>query len=1830
MALVTVQRSPSPSDTPDTLGSDLSDLVLVDGDSSCKSAQRSRNLSESYVSFKGAALILPQSECQRTVTKGVNTGWYTAIYVQDSAIKLESTLENLIRYMAVVSTTGVHDTEECAIIGVDIQQEATIGLVLPVWADMTIKLDGDGGFSITTDSRHHIFKPLSVQAMWSAWQCLNKINDIARIHNYYPSGLTHTWVQYYKVTSSQHCINEWDAMEDLESQRPELLSSVKSSDVECLEHLIRAKLKEIMMTVDLEEVTSKYLRERLEEDLDKCLKPYKQFIDQEMIVILRQMDSPSKIFDFLYLGSEWNASNLEELSKNRIGYILNVTREIDNFFPGLFKYKNIRVYDVEEADLLKYWEETYRFISEARWDNSKVLVHCKMGVSRSASTVISFVMKEKRWSLDEAYKYVKGKRSVIKPNDGFLKQLKMYEGILTASNQRHNKLWRSTSVGNLIPNTHSASGSREQTKMATSIPTLSSSFGSHRHDSLPILTRQYAHFPSDNFDSMDVSSDDNLQTSDDDDCGGGVVGDDDDDGDDDEPIQFMMEGDVNSSPQSLDQWNEVFRGEMAETEDAGRLGHPQSGVVLISQNKTSQRKDLKYGRMQSDSESGNETIPDGEPRHVAGGYDIVVLEAVQKEALSRRGTDVESGGDKAWSPLHLHPDIIAERTTSHSRTKYMVRRMRKRQRTHMSERDGSMPIVVVSDLNQSAGQKSAAAAVRVKPDDFWIKDDQLSVISQVQAESAESMEVIIPTPVAHHLSQSPQPNVSYASPVGSTTSDTSESIQAYIKEDIPWSPGTVRRQAQDLECRLTTASVPVLSDLSSSPQCRRQMVSSASAEPASDTDTPSQSFAVTSSPISDGQPSDLSSWSLTGAFAAKSGYQSDGGSTASTSLDSPVCSPRQSRNRAASYIYESEDIPLEPGHVLRTKLEIEHRERSCSYSAMSPDKETRPVQRSSSCKDERHSSSRGRFDRSSDRRRTCLPVLHPSPTSEKPFTLTSPIGSDSCFDIKRDVASGQKVVYTIGDDALEIEQGKVRRHTRDFEGAVFEDKEPSSKVKPVTDTLVQDEVEVLIRQGSVKRTKQDMMERFGASSKPLSVGDGTQQTSLSGKTEGEESYKTVPASSTDVLLEDKACGTTASQSGNSNGQFVAHSNHAKLKHSQSSPQLCLGSPAYPEEEEITWSVGTVLQQKEAIERKGKTLDEKNGEAPFGLKSSLSCETLRLIRQVGTAWLESAERRASGEEEADVRSGPGLVRRLSDQMQGKSASEEIKKRMLMLEKKDCDLDDGANSQWRSCMFRSASMRESSRLKAASVNRSRSVKERKAAKGVCDKCFTIREGKPISKSIFTSNDEVGSKAGGDNIAESNELTSCGIDEAVLNKDPRYDSSKLTNKIDSEKKSNTKDIKKYFETPATSHECKSKPVKSHLKRTKSDGLRNVTSDGVYKSSISVSVSSGHTKDSSETSGLITNQNLVSQTGRSILIKTVSDPQESCIRRRNVSDRAKSRAESDEFKLSDSVLGRKSERVAVGDLKDDCVSNRPGLVGVDNSVDTSCDVGADSSTKKRSSVPSAESDKKAKKASSCQRQPSKQDLTQARNVSTIKTQYDSASSRPSSVTKESVSADVVTGISGTGRKRLGSQKNIDPGVPKQGDPSCSERCSCLDHKHSGFTSESVPDRVSTESRIKPEIVVSKDIVRTDEQQTKLAKISKRPLAACEQSTAVVLNPVFKEQAIKALFPEHQIETRHSASHMGVQGTRRHRRSTVPLRQHQNVDAGRGKGSKTERERAENADGKHRVTQTEADCREKEQLQRVRKLHGRSHPLTRLTQVENGEGGVMQGRCPKPFYNSL
>ncbi|KAJ8262512.1 hypothetical protein GJAV_G00167280 [Gymnothorax javanicus] len=359
------------------------------------------------------------------------------------AVRLESVSPVRVRYLLIIST--LCNKYESVLLGVDFpskdSDQCTIGLVVPIWSDTQVYLDGDGGFSVTSAEETRIFKPESIQTMWSVLQALHGCCERALEGAIIP-GCGLDWLENYsaQVESDRQCLNEWQAMTGLEAVRADDVQ--QSSDRVAVEKRIIAKLREIMSREDLDNITSKQVRLALEESFNMDMKDYKEFIDNEMMVVLAQMDKPSKIFDYLYLGSGWNAANFEELQKNNVGYILNITMEVDNFFPDSFSYMNIRVYDVEATDLLSHWNSTYNFISTARQNGQAVLVHCKMGISRSASTVVAYAMKEHQWSLDHALAYVKERRHVVKPNEGFLKQLHTYSGILQASQQRHSALWK--------------------------------------------------------------------------------------------------------------------------------------------------------------------------------------------------------------------------------------------------------------------------------------------------------------------------------------------------------------------------------------------------------------------------------------------------------------------------------------------------------------------------------------------------------------------------------------------------------------------------------------------------------------------------------------------------------------------------------------------------------------------------------------------------------------------------------------------------------------------------------------------------------------------------------------------------------------------------------------------------------------------------------------------------------------------------------------------------------------------------------------------------------------------------------------------------------------------------------------------------------------------------------------------------------------------------------------------------------------------------------------------------------------------------------------------
>ena len=146
----------------------------------------------------------------------------------------------------------------------------------------------------------------------------------------------------------------------------------------------------------------------------------------------------SEITPFLYIGCKRDAESLQTLRRVGITHILNCTKScVANCFEGRadinIVYKRIAINDYRSEDILSHMEEAVDFIEEAsKIVNARVLVHCLMGMSRACSFTLGYLMKHGGFALQDAYDYVKSQRSIIKPNESFMSQLRKYEATLKA------------------------------------------------------------------------------------------------------------------------------------------------------------------------------------------------------------------------------------------------------------------------------------------------------------------------------------------------------------------------------------------------------------------------------------------------------------------------------------------------------------------------------------------------------------------------------------------------------------------------------------------------------------------------------------------------------------------------------------------------------------------------------------------------------------------------------------------------------------------------------------------------------------------------------------------------------------------------------------------------------------------------------------------------------------------------------------------------------------------------------------------------------------------------------------------------------------------------------------------------------------------------------------------------------------------------------------------------------------------------------------------------------------------------------------------------------
>lgn len=83
--------------------------------------------------------------------------------------------------------------------------------------------------------------------------------------------------------------------------------------------------------------------------------------------------------------------------------------------------------DSEDQSLLPYLDDLVDFVADAVRAGGKVVVHCVAGVSRSASVVLAYLVREHGMTLREAHDHVIARRPVVNPNMGFWIALVEYE-----------------------------------------------------------------------------------------------------------------------------------------------------------------------------------------------------------------------------------------------------------------------------------------------------------------------------------------------------------------------------------------------------------------------------------------------------------------------------------------------------------------------------------------------------------------------------------------------------------------------------------------------------------------------------------------------------------------------------------------------------------------------------------------------------------------------------------------------------------------------------------------------------------------------------------------------------------------------------------------------------------------------------------------------------------------------------------------------------------------------------------------------------------------------------------------------------------------------------------------------------------------------------------------------------------------------------------------------------------------------------------------------------------------------------------------------------------
>jgi len=138
-----------------------------------------------------------------------------------------------------------------------------------------------------------------------------------------------------------------------------------------------------------------------------------------------------EVFPGILVGDKGAACNRYYLCKLGVTHVLNAAEGQKNgtvdtcqdyYEPWGITYKGLKLLDVPQTNIALHFNDVTEFIDKALDGGGKVLVNCEMGMSRSSTCVLAYLMLRHKMTAGEALSKVR-KHRYVRPNKGFLRQL---------------------------------------------------------------------------------------------------------------------------------------------------------------------------------------------------------------------------------------------------------------------------------------------------------------------------------------------------------------------------------------------------------------------------------------------------------------------------------------------------------------------------------------------------------------------------------------------------------------------------------------------------------------------------------------------------------------------------------------------------------------------------------------------------------------------------------------------------------------------------------------------------------------------------------------------------------------------------------------------------------------------------------------------------------------------------------------------------------------------------------------------------------------------------------------------------------------------------------------------------------------------------------------------------------------------------------------------------------------------------------------------------------------------------------------------------------------